>query len=400
MGDAAHLVRGCPVRHEAVQARGIPMRTIFRVSTITRLAADWSPECRFLVRTCDPEDYESFLKLKHVGNLCIVTSNKSLFDSHAGPCVFDRESALCLNDVVAVADSLRYAHVLQRESDNHHTVFLTNRCNSNCLMCSQPPTTKDDLWLVDEACEIARHIANSPPVIGFSGGEPLLLGPRLREVLDTFSSHHPKAELEVLTNGRLFSQRVLTDAVVSGLKGTSWLIPLYGHAPFLHDYIVQAHGAFDQTIGGLLNLQERHQPIQLRIVLIQPVLECLPALCEFIAKNLPFVCEVALMGCEPIGYARVNEALCRVDLLEWTNSIEAGITCLERSGIRPIIMNVPLCALPRSLHRYAHRSISEWKQIFSKECDQCLLRDRCSGLFTWAEAGWRPTTLRPYLEGV
>ena len=30
--------------------------------------------------------------------------------------------------------------VLLRESDTHHALFMTNRCNSRCLMCSQPPT--------------------------------------------------------------------------------------------------------------------------------------------------------------------------------------------------------------------------------------------------------------------
>ena len=36
----------------------------------------------------------------------------------------------------------------------------------------------------------------------------------------------------------------------------TWMVPLYGHADFLHDYIVQSPGAFDETIDGLLTLHD------------------------------------------------------------------------------------------------------------------------------------------------
>ncbi|MEW8333806.1 MAG: hypothetical protein AB2692_22940, partial [Candidatus Thiodiazotropha sp.] len=88
------------------------------------------------------------------------------------------------------------------------------------------------------------------------------------------------------------------------------MVSLYGHADFLHDFVVQANGAFNETLNGLLNLKARGQSIQLRIVLIRPVLNLLPALCDFIGNNLPFVTEVALMGCEPTGFALANAELC------------------------------------------------------------------------------------------
>jgi len=99
-------------------------------------------------------------------------------------------------------------------------------------------------------------------------------------------------------------------------------VPLYGHADFLHDFVVQAPCAYEQTIAGVLNLQACQQPVQLRIVLIQPVLlEILPELCTFIGRNQPFFREVVLMVCEPIGFALANRELCEVDLVDWHSTL-------------------------------------------------------------------------------
>ena len=41
--------------------------------------------------------------------------------------VTDYDNALYDGDVVAITPGRDYIHVLYRESDQHHTVFLTNR---------------------------------------------------------------------------------------------------------------------------------------------------------------------------------------------------------------------------------------------------------------------------------
>jgi His-Xaa-Ser system radical SAM maturase HxsC len=172
------------------------------------------------------------------------------------------------------------------------------------------------------------------------------------------------------------------------------MIPLYAHADTLHDEVVQADGAFDETIDGLLNLHSFAQPIQLRVVLIEPVLRILPELCAFIGRNLPFVREVALMGCEPTGFARANRDICEVDIRGWEQVLVRAVRLLERARIKPVLMNLPQCAIPQSLWMHAHRSISEWKQVYAPECLGCEVRATCCGLFAWHDRGWRPTAIR------
>ncbi|MDQ2139986.1 His-Xaa-Ser system radical SAM maturase HxsC [Alcaligenaceae bacterium B3P038] len=354
------------------------------VVSLDRLATTWHPDRHYLILVSDDAAKTTIDRLRIAGadNIGWVCSDE-LIDG----------------DVVSPLASRDVAVVLFRPSDMHHSLLLTNRCNSYCLMCSQPPTTNADDWLVQEAIDVIRHIEASPSVLGLSGGEPLLLGRALRVVIDAVAQYHPNTRIEVLTNARLFSNAELAEQLLDEISSNvTWLIPLYGHADYLHDFVVQAPGAFDQTIAGLLNLREWEQAVQLRIVLIEPVLKVLPELAAFIGRNVPFVREVAMMACEPIGFALANSAHCSVDLVEWELVLGSAATSLRRHRVPFLFMNLPLCALPPSLRSYAHRSISDWKNVFAAECSSCVVKDDCSGLFAWHERGWKPTNIKALQE--
>src|SRR5690606_29803440 len=65
---------------------------------------------------------------------------------------------------------------LFRANSNNNSIFTTSRCNSNCLMCSQPPLdiddTKENYIVWDYAIEL---MPSQLEFIGFTGGEPTLL---------------------------------------------------------------------------------------------------------------------------------------------------------------------------------------------------------------------------------
>lgn len=358
--------------------------SVRRVVEIGDLPEQWTPELRFLAVVRSEADRQTVERLAGAGapNVAWVESD-----------------TLASGDVVSPLANRQQVVVHHRVSDQHHSLLLTNRCNSYCLMCSQPPTPQDDSWIVDEALEIVRHIGKSPAVLGLSGGEPLLLGSRLRQVLDGIADCHPTTSVEVLTNGRLLSDPALAECLLEDLKpSTTWLVPLYGHADFVHDYVVQSAGAFEQTIAGLLALQDHKQAIQLRVVLVKPVLQVLPELCRFIGRNLPFVREVALIATEPIGFALANRELCEIDLAECEGTLRQAARVLRRHSVPFLFMNTPLCALPRDLWTHAHKSISDWKNVFDGECAKCAVRDKCSGLFAWHERGWKPARVRAIEE--
>ena len=390
------------MRKVRVRTHGVGYRTVARAISLENLSAQWRPELRFLVRAADAEGITKVAQLRSAGltNLILLTPNLHTAGQWQAETVVETGGILMDEDVVAVADHMNHAHVLFRYTDQHHTVFLTNRCNSYCLMCSQPPTKHDDSWLVNEAVEVANHIASSPHTLGFSGGEPLLLSEHLRLVLDTFAHQHPSTRYDVLSNGRLLADPIYAEHMLKGLsERVTWMVPLYGHADFLHDFVVQSPGAFEETLAGLLNLRRFGQTVQLRIVLIRPVLENLAALCEFIGRNLPFVREVALMACEPIGFALANPELTDIDLRDWSTELSHGFRTLKRAKVPAILMNAPLCALPQTLWPYAHKSISDWKRTFAEDCATCRVKTECAGLFSWHHPGKHSMKIQK-IEGI
>lgn len=304
-------------------------------------------------------------------------------------------------DVVRLTEGQRRLTVCWRTSDRHHTLFVTNQCNSRCLMCSQPPTPQADGWLFDEALAILDLVQLEPAVVGITGGEPTLHAHRLRGLLDAIHGRWSTTQIEVLTNARLLADEGTASGLISGLtaKRVNWLVPLYGASDEVHDYVVQAPGAFDETVAGLLHLQQYEQRVQLRTVLVRPVIDRLAEWASFVGRNLPFVDAVALMATEPVGYALANLDLSVVDVSECSAQLIAAIDTLRSFGLAPVLMNMPLCKLPESLRPFAAQSISDWKNNYAPECGNCALRPQCAGFFVWDKtavyrAGLQPVPVR------
>lgn len=369
---------------------------IFRVLDLTILHQEWHPEQNILVPIRSDQDQILFQKFISSGldNLYPVHLQR-FFVENKEEILISTDEDLQNNDVVSIHATKKSLNVLLRSSDHHHSLFMTNRCNNYCVMCSQPPTQHDDSWLVDQTLEIIQHMHFEPISIGLTGGEPLLLGEDLRLIIETITAKFPSTRIEILSNGRLIADTQIQNQVLKDIQGNlRWLIPLYGHADVLHDFVVQQHFAFEETLEGLYVLQKYQQPIQLRIVLIQPVLENLVEICRYIRVNLPFIHQIALIGCEPIGFALANKELVQVDIRDWWDTLQDAIDILQQGKLVPIFMNIPLCCLPTTLWPFAAKSISDWKNIYVEECKQCAVKQNCCGLFTWSQTAWLPSRLQ------
>jgi hypothetical protein len=92
----------------------------------------------------------------------------------------------------------------------------------------------------------------------------------------------------MLTNGRSYKDPTFT-AKVAAVKHPQFIsaIPLYADIAGIHDYIVQAAGAFDETVEGLYNAAEAGLVIEIRIVLHKQSIPRLVQLAEYIYHNFP-----------------------------------------------------------------------------------------------------------------
>lgn len=208
-------------------------------------------------------------------------------------------------DIVAMEPASGFVRTLYRPDSDDNEVFVTERCNSNCLMCSQPPRDRDDTdALLRRNLEMICLIKDVPSRLVITGGEPTLLGRRLFTIISTLRDKLPSTYIHMLTNGRIFAWPSYTSSLAE-LKHPNFMlgIPLYSNDAATHDYIVQARGAHDQTVLGLQQLARYGLRIEIRVVLHGLTIFSLPELAEYIFRNFPFAEHVALMGLENIGYA-------------------------------------------------------------------------------------------------
>jgi His-Xaa-Ser system radical SAM maturase HxsC len=291
------------------------------------------------------------------------------------------------NDIVAIQPSSGFVRTLYRPDSAHNTLFMTERCSSNCLMCSQPPKDVDDTdHFFAKNVELLRFIAPGPEYLGITGGEPTLLGGKLLALLAKLRDTCPHTHIHMLTNGRLFAWPEFTRAFAE-VKHPSLVlgIPLYSDDPVTHDHIVQAKHAFDQTVLGLHQLARWGQEIEIRVVLHKLSIPRLPQLAEYIYRNFPFVAHIALMGLEPTGYTPRNREKLWIDPVEYQTELEEAVEILSVRGMNVSLYNLQLCLLRPSLWKFARKSISDWKNIFLPECQCCGVFGQCGGLFQSAE---------------
>jgi His-Xaa-Ser system radical SAM maturase HxsC len=292
-------------------------------------------------------------------------------------------------DYLQDGDVLGFDHLsgkfrtLFRRNSSHNSFLVTERCNNYCLMCSQPPKDVDDRWLLAEIKESLSLIDPTTRALTFTGGETLSDWADFVDVLKACRDLLPRTALQVLTNGRAFANSSIVDAW-RDVRHPNLMaaIPVYASVDHVHDYVVQAKGAFDETVLGILKLKDRSQRVEIRVVLHALTAPIVAETCRWIARNLPFVDHVALMGLENTGFAIANDALLWIDPIDYRDALAEAVEHLVAAGVNVSIYNLPKCVLSRSVWPYALQSISDWKNGFVAECDRCDEKTSCSGFFT------------------
>lgn len=286
-------------------------------------------------------------------------------------------------DIIRLSADRHNIRVLFRASSPHNSILVTEQCNHYCLMCSQPPKAADDSWILDEIESLIPLIPKDTRELVFTGGEPTTNRERFLNIISLTKSYLPRTAIHILSNGRSFkdpafaeryAQIELPDAMIG--------IPVYSDDPTLHDYIVQAQGAFDETIQGILNLKRLGQKVEIRVVIHKLSIQRLPELCEFIARNLLFVDHVALMGLEMMGFTRANLDELWIDPFDYKDTLSKSVGILAKYGMHISVYNHQLCLVNSDIYPYYRKSISDWKNEYATECEVCTRKSDCGGFFS------------------
>ena len=385
--------------HTRARVRGVQGRTIAKVLTADEaIQSDIEPErCLIWLDQREGGDLE---KLEgHCAG--IVTAGIMESGSAAGITV-DRigtPGVVAPGDVIRLLEGSSRVSVLYRRGSNSNTMLATERCNSFCIMCSQPPREVDDGWLVDEMLETIPLVDPDESQLGISGGEPTLLGDDLLVVLDRARRVLPDTGLHILSNGRRFADEAFARTVCAVRHpNLTWGIPVYSDCPEIHDYVVQARSAWHETLAGLYNLAKHGANIEIRVVVQRPNVERLGELAYFIFRNLTFAKHVAFMGLEPIGFARTNYKKIWIDPVDCMNALREAVFFLANRGMTVSLYNFPLCTVPVELRPFSRQSISDWKNTYLPECAGCGLRSKCCGFFRSIDGKWMSRGIKPVSE--
>ena len=266
---------------------------------------------------------------------------------------------------------------------NSNILFVIDQCNNHCIMCCQPPKKRDDFdYYFKKNIALVKSAPKETKEVCITGGEPTLAGDKLFELVKIVREELPDTVIQILSNGRTFKNHTFAHHLkeVGGDKVFVG-VPLHSDYAGDHDRIAGAKGAFYETMLGLYNLGNEEIPVELRIVINKMNYHRLPQMAEFIFKNLYFAAWTAWMGMEDTGYATKNSKQIWIEPIEYIPQLCSAIKYLSEWDLPASIFNIPLCLLPEEYHQYAAQSISDWKTRFLDICDECVMKEKCCGLF-------------------
>jgi His-Xaa-Ser system radical SAM maturase HxsC len=292
--------------------------------------------------------------------------------------LMENQNIFAVNDVFTIEPSGLCTLLIEGKSDKN-ALFITSECNCRCLLCPQPPCKSEGL--LRQNLEILDLLEDDIEMLGITGGEPTVAWDELVKILYACNNRLPNTTIQLLTNARVLKSFECVKEIKAANSRLITSITLYSDNDSCHDSTVCAKGAFWETLKGIYNLAKADIPVEIRTVITRHNFQRLREFCEFIYNYLPFSCNIALMGLEPVGFALDNLGSLWVDPADYTENLEEAVKTLHRRNCNVLIYNHQLCTLSPFLRKFAVKSISEWKVFYLKECLKCGVSNDCGGLF-------------------
>lgn len=273
-------------------------------------------------------------------------------------------------------------YVLWEINSNQNTLFMTEACNCNCLMCPQPPKAHDKFHY--HTAQFILDLLKNKQIedICLTGGEPTLHKEEFITTLKRCVTEHPKAVINILTNGKTFSNlEYVKELAEIATNNVIFCVSLHSDIDTIHDKIVGVHDSYRQTQQGIYNLASYGFAVEIRHVITKINYSRLYNFADQIYNYFPFCTHYAFMGMEVCGNAEKNLEQIYIDYTDYIKELKKAVLFLHRRGLPVSIYNIPLCLCGDELQNFARQSISSWKNIFLPVCNDCIKKECCSGFF-------------------
>ena len=295
----------------------------------------------------------------------------------------DETEDLCHGDVIELTQKGKVIR-LHDGSSSSALVYVTNQCNSNCIMCpdSVKARTRPNHITSEYLMEYISLLPSDLSHVDITGGEPTLLKYQLLPLIQRMTEQAEKAEVLMLSNGRSFADRKYAEKFSAfSNKKFKIEIPVHSAEPGKHDLIAGCPGSFAQTMAGIHHLLETGAEVGIRIVVSRLNYQELNSIIQFIHQEFPAVRYINIMGMEVLGNAWKNRELVWIEMDELKFYLQSALEESFRCGIEPGLYNFPLCLFDRKYWYCYKNCISDYKIRYFDQCEKCGEKLKCGGFF-------------------
>lgn len=289
-------------------------------------------------------------------------------------------------------------------------ISVYNRCNNDCLMCTNPDRFKQlkardfslrhlTRLIRDFSERKKEFLENYRDNFALSGGEPTL-HPELPGIMGAIRDSFPNAKITCLSNGRKFASSRYAERIVRTCDNLDLIIPVHAPQARLHDKISGVEGSFRQTIKGLENILKSKSPgqtLEIRIVIHRLNFRFLETLARFLKKEVPGFDRLVYLFFEIEGQALKNLPRLKLSYSTLAPHIEKVYGQIDpTTDIR--FYHFPLCVIPARFYPHIWRTLPEFEVGFPQACGKCGLKNVCMGvhkdyLKTMGDSEFRPVDL-------
>lgn len=294
-----------------------------------------------------------------------------------------RANLLKAGDILRI-DSNGIARKFISSYEDDCCLFITPRCNSNCIMCPSSSNSRKFgvSYSLADILEAVKYIPRKIHHITITGGEPFLLRDGMFVLLRNLKNTFNTTECLLLTNGRAFGNKEYAKQFLETAPYyTQVAIPIHGSTAKKHDRITQTPGSFEQTVTGIKRLSGSFIRIEVRIVVTRLNCNDIVDIARFIINHLKGVSIVNIVAPEMLGNAAINAANVWIPYDEAFKSTKKAVDILVAGGVDVSYYCFPLCMVEAPYRQLCEKSISFEKVRFAPQCNECRMKEECGGIF-------------------
>jgi len=264
-------------------------------------------------------------------------------------------------------------------------ICIWNKCNSKCLMCSNPSDFQARDPYKDYSFNALKERIDRIKLIDdkiiLTGGEPTI-HPDFLKLLSFIRKKFPSTTIELDTNGRRFSYSSFTKEVLS-FNNINVYTSLHGFDAKTHDAVTRTPGSFSQTVKGIQNLLKYKglglYELELRIIITKLTYQYVEKILKFIKGKFPQIDRIVVIFMEMEGQAGNNfkiVGLTHSQFQEFIPGIAKWIPKFKEFRF----YHFPLCMINQSLWKYTWRTLPKYEVTFLPRCENCLYKKYCLGI--------------------